>query len=405
MSLYPIGGAVAHFEPPEHAAVKRRTGREDHLLQQVEKLLAKARLAVIHAGNREDEGAVIFQTLNTRSWKSYESVAHDISAALRRVGARHVSVMPEDMRLGERLRQECTHMAWLNTGGVQGYDPVCHAPAMLELFGIPYIGHDPLVASTLDNKHAFKRELQAFGLPTARFMTWHMRRGGFDVSSNDRFSDVFGDYEGPFVVKPVSGRASLHVHAVAEREGLGEVVAEVYEATHNHVLIEEFLSGREFCIAVGGPVVFREGNCTRLPGPFAFSALERVLQPDEMIFTSMDVRPITGERFRVLHPETDGPLIDNLSRLACEVFEDLNLETLVRMDIREDANGKLHVLEANPKPDLKAPSTQQTNLVCAGLDQVGMSYDDLVLSILADRVDLLFGQRRGTAHHLLALLE
>jgi D-alanine-D-alanine ligase len=46
--------------------------------------------------------------------------------------------------------------------------------------------------------------------------------------------------------------------------------------------------------------------------PFAFSAAERVLAEDERIFTSMDQRPITGDRISVLNAEVDGPVIDEL---------------------------------------------------------------------------------------------
>jgi hypothetical protein len=34
-----------------------------------------------------------------------------------------------------------------------------------------------------------------------------------------------------------------------------------------------------------------------------------------------------------------------------------------------------------------------------------MSYDDLILSLLADRIDLLFACRRGTVNELAALME
>jgi len=47
----------------------------------------------------------------------------------------------------------------------------------------------------------------------------------------------------------------------------------------------------------------------------------------------------------------------------------------------------------------------KTSLICASLKQLGMSYDDLILSLFADRLDLLFSQRRGTVTTLLHLLE
>ncbi len=383
----------------------RRTGRLDQLQAQLERLMARARFAVIHGGNRDVEGAVINPTTHTRSWKSYEAVAWDLADAMERLGFAHVEVLAEDMRLGERLREHCIHLAWLNSGGVQGYDPVSHGPAMLEMFGIPYLGHDPLIASTLDNKHAFKRELRGLGIPTAPFMTWHMGRGYSDPRQSDRFARIFGDYDGPFVVKPVSGRASLHVHVVHEAKDLAETVMEVYQATSNHVLIEKYLAGREFCVAVCGPIISTDQGLRNLEQPFVFSALERVLNEDEEIFTSMDLRPITTERVHYLDEANDGPILAELEKIARVVFEELGLETLVRLDLRADEEGNLFVLEANPKPDLKAPTDQGTSLVAAGLEAKGMTYEDLILSLLADRIDLLFSQKRGTVHHLLTLLE
>ena len=86
-------------------------------------------------------------------------VARDIAGALDRLGVARVLVLPDDMRLADRLRREGVHLAWLNTGGVQGYNPVSHTPAMLEMLGVPYVGQSSLTASILDNKHVFKRVL------------------------------------------------------------------------------------------------------------------------------------------------------------------------------------------------------------------------------------------------------
>ena len=382
----------------------RRSGRSKELQLQMEQLIPRMRIAVIYGGDKSVDGAVINQTKNTRSWKSYQVVAEDIAESLRRLGFKHVHTMPEDMKLGERLQRECIHMAWLNTGGVQGYNPMAHASSALEMLGIPYVGHDPLTSGVLDNKHAFKRELIALGIPTAPFMTWHMSRGPFVAAKSKRFDKIFGDFDGPFVVKPVSGRASLHVHVVETAEGLTEMVDQIYQATENHVLIEAYLPGREYCIAVCGPVTAAQGVIERHDEPFAFASIERVLDSDEKIFTSMDVKPITADRIRALDPAADGDVIAKLEDLAREVFLELSLETLVRLDVRADEAGNLTILEANPKPDLKAPTAERTSLVCASLAHYGMTYDDLILSLLADRIDLLFSQRRGTVTHLANLL-
>jgi D-alanine-D-alanine ligase len=382
-------------QPAEHVA---------DLEAQVERLMPRLRLAVIFGGDKSNPGSVIYPSRNTRSWKSYEAVATDIAHSLRRIGFRHVHLMPDDMHLGERLRREDIHMAWLNTGGIQGYNPTAHAPAMLEMLGVPYVGHDSLSATTLDNKHVFKREAHFAGLPTAAFVTWHMARGPFRPELNSQFQRAFGDYPGPFVVKPVSGRASLHVHVIDDRSALAGAIDDVYRATENLVLVEKYLAGRELCIAVAGPVTAHARRLVRRHEPFAFAALERVLTADERIFTSMDVRPITAERYRFLDPDTDATLLAQARDIANQVFLEFNLGSLVRIDLRADETGRLFILEANPKPDLKIPVEGVTSLIVAGLRDAGMDYDDLILSLLADRLDFLLRHRRDNVQHIVELL-
>jgi D-alanine-D-alanine ligase len=368
------------------------------------RLREELRIAVIHGGDKAMSGAVLHTGFNARPWKSYRAVAEDIAAALRRLGFRHVSVLADDIRLIDRLRAERVDLAWLNTGGVQGFNPMAHAPSLLELAGIPYVGHDPLTVGTLDNKHAFKRDLVCLGLPTSPFITWHMSRGPLRPKVNSRFAKAFRGHWGPFIVKPVSGRASLHVHVVEREEDLADAVATVFEATMNHVLIEGYLPGREFCVAACGPLVARGRRLERRPDPFVFSAVERVFGTDEPIVTSMDVKPITVDRVRALDPQHEPEIVARLSELARQVYLDFNLETLVRLDLREDAAGKVHILEANPKPDLKLPSGLDTNLICVGLGHHGMDYDDLILSLLADRIDFLLSHRRMAVKHIAGLV-
>ena len=112
----------------------RLSGRDTHeqhqALERAQDLLAELRIAVIYGGDHECEGAVIRRTSNPRSWKSYIAVAEDIAGALRRLGVGDVCLLPDDMRLGERLRDSNIDLAWLNTAGVQGYHAASHTAAV-----------------------------------------------------------------------------------------------------------------------------------------------------------------------------------------------------------------------------------------------------------------------------------
>ena len=216
----------------------------------------------------------------------------------------------------------------------------------------------------------------------------------FRPELNSRFKSAFGDYAGPFIVKPVSGRASLHVHVVEDRAALPEIVEAVYRATENVVLIEKYLSGREFCIGVAGPVTRGSASWCALASHSRSRRSNGPSTQAKKIFTSMDTRPITHDRFKKLDPVRDGALLGRMRRLACEIYREFNLSTLVRLDLRSDEHGNLHVLEANPKPDLKQPTESVTSLISAGLSECGMDYDDLIFSLIADRLDHLFTHRR-----------
>ena len=67
-------------------------------------------------------------------------------------------------------------------------------------------------------------------------------------------------------------------------------------------------------------------------------------------------------------------------------------------------DGRLQILEANPKPDLKRPKNGTTNLISAGLPDFGMDYEDLILSLFADRLDCLLKHRKSSIGHIVDLL-
>ncbi len=345
-----------------------------------------------------------FRSLNTRNWKSYQYVAEDIRQTLKGLGFRHVHLMPDDRTLLDNLVRNNIHFAWINSGGVQGYDPMSHAPAMLEMMGIPYIGHDPRNVSVLDNKDLFKQQLIALGFNTSPFFVWNKIKHGKTVYWLEEFHQCFKEYKGPFIVKPVSGRASINVYLAESTAEVPRLVDEIYDHTHHHVLIEEFLPGREYCVAIYGSVKYTRGKFVEFGQPFSFSEIERVLEKGEKIFTSMDQKKLTKSRFHLLDDQKDGEVKKRLSGLALDVYTYFGINTLIRLDVREDAKGNLNILEVNPKPDLKKPEKDVTSIVSLGLDAQGMTYPDLILSILATRLHQLFEIQRGYIRHIIDMV-
>jgi D-alanine-D-alanine ligase len=117
----------------------------------------------------------------------------------------------------------------------------------------------------------------------------------------------------------------------------------------------------------------------------------------------MDKRAITSDRIRSLDDELE--LKQNLAEIAQKIYQNLYLNTLIRVDLRADQNDTLQVLEANPKPDLKRPDSTVTSLVAQGLNSYGMSYEDLILTLLSDRLNYLITYHSKTIQHIVEMID
>ena len=62
--------------------------------------------------------------------------------------------------------------------------------------------------------------------------------------------------------------------------------------------------------------------------PFVFSEIERVYDEGERMFISMDVKPITNRRARLLDDVEDAREIEQLHTLAQKIYLDFDLRTL-----------------------------------------------------------------------------
>ncbi|MGY0217431.1 hypothetical protein ACWJJH_08570 [Endozoicomonadaceae bacterium StTr2] len=364
-----------------------------------DKLRKHLSIAVIHGGDKDDKGSCFYKTFNPRATKTYEPVARQIAEALQQCGYERVVTLPENARLVDELQKNSVDIVFCNSGGLQGYNPMSHLPALMEMVGLPYVGHNPVNATLLDNKHLFKQALVDLDIPTPRFLVCH-QNDSLETFTR-RIKSRFNDYSGPFIIKPTSGRASIHVNYEETIEAAWKRVSETLELTSNTVLIEEYLPGREFVVAVSGPVVTKQQQVNCGATPFAFSVIERRLEQDERIFTSMDKKAISSRR---LINVDDEDLIAAINKLGQQVHAGLCLQGLTRVDIRMDAAGRLSVMEANPKPDLTRPAPDKTSLVCHGLPREEMTYEELIESQLLNAIGFRLKNLPGSIPHISRIL-
>ncbi len=112
--------------------------------------------------------------------------------------------------------------------------------AALELLGVPFTGNDSRTLALCLNKFKTKAVLKSSGLPTASAVL---------VESPDQKIDL----PFPLIVKPNTEDASLGIgpdSVVRDEEGLRRQLAHINEVFGEPALVEAFIEGREFNVAV-----------------------------------------------------------------------------------------------------------------------------------------------------------
>jgi D-alanine-D-alanine ligase len=236
-----------------------------------------------------------------------------------------------------------------------------HFAALLELIGVPYTGSPPETLALARRKAATKWLLAGAGLPTADFR-W-VRRD--EVIRPDEFQSLLA--AGPLLVKPAEEDASLGIGAesvVTTPEQLLSQVRRV-QARYGHVLVERYLDGREFNVAVLAlpqPQVLplaeiefgRDADC-----PWPIVTYDAKWVPDSKGWQSTPV---------VCPASVESALADQIRRVALAAFQVTQCRDYARIDLRLASDGQVHVLEVNANPDLGPTAGFARALTAFGLD-------------------------------------
>lgn len=218
--------------------------------------------------------------------------------------------------------------------GRTGRSREAQVPGMLEAFDIPYTMSDPLVCAVTLDKAMAKRILQSEGLHTPGF---HVVRSEADIDH------VKLPY--PLFAKPIAegtGKGIDRASCVKTPAELKSVCRKLLQQYDQPVLVEEFLPGREFTVAILGT-----GSKARVLG-----TMEVCLRANANtnIYT-YEMKEKCDDYVDYYRPART-PEVEAVEKLALDSFRVLEIRDCGRVDIRLDSHGIPAFMEVNPLPGL-----------------------------------------------------
>lgn len=232
----------------------------------------------------------------------------------------------------------------------------------LERADIPHTGSTRFSHELELHKDQAKHQVLAHGLATARFQVIAVDQPCDKLNKGLSF---------PLFVKPISGGGGKGVdeHSIVRtHEQLQDKVASLRARYNTDVLVEDYLEGREFSVAViKDPLM---GELIAMP-------LELVAPKDSngQSMLSSKVKSSNQEQAIGVSNRQERAL---LATFALDVFRALGARDYGRIDIRFDSKGIPHFLEANLIPSLI--SGYGSFPKAYKLDQ-GVEYDEMIHTI------------------------
>jgi D-alanine-D-alanine ligase len=284
-----------------------------------------------------------------------------IEGALRRLDHEPVA-LDLDRALAPRLAERDLAAVIVAVHGAGGDDGAVQS--LLDAFDVPYTGSGPAAAQTSFDKPLAKRLMLAAGLPTPPFVSISSD-GLRDLGLLAALPELLETVGSPMVVKPARGGSALGIRFARDPDEVSVALAAAL-AYDREAMVERFVEGRDIAVSV----IELAGELTALPVVEA--------RPRDRDFYDFEARYTPGATLfdapAFLPPDVAG----EAQRLAVEVCRLLGLRGPARVDLMLDADGGAWVLEANAVPGMT-----DTSLLPLAATAAGMSFDDLVASLLA----------------------
>ena len=198
--------------------------------------------------------------------------------------------------------------------------------SVLDLMGIKYTGSGPLSSGMAMDKGITKMVFEAKGVPTPKGIT--LEKG--------KCSSQFADYGMgfPVIVKPCCGGSSVGVCIANNQTEYQAALLEAF-SYENEVVVEQFITGREFSVAVVDGKAYPVIEIAPLQGFYDYKNKYQA-----------------GSCVETCPADLSSALTKEMQKYAEMGYKALNLQAYARLDFLMDDEGNMYCLEANTLPGM-----------------------------------------------------
>lgn len=218
--------------------------------------------------------------------------------------------------------------------------------SVLDLMGIKYTGSGPLSSGMAMDKGITKMVFEAKGVPTPKGITLE----------NGKCSSQLADYGMgfPVIVKPCCGGSSVGVCIANNQTEYQAALLEAF-SYENEVVVEQFITGREFSVAVVDGKAYPVIEIAPLQGFYDYKNKYQA-----------------GSCVETCPADLSSALTKEMQKYAEMGYKALNLQAYARLDFLMDDEGNMYCLEANTLPGMTP-----TSLIPQEAKAIGMDYPQL----------------------------
>lgn len=243
-----------------------------------------------------------------------------------------------------------------------------HIAALLELYGARFTGSGPLTLGLALNKGLTKDILYSRDIMTPEYCV--LKEPPTKLKRSLKF---------PLIVKPLREDASLGIDSgavVKTMKGLKKRVEYIINTFKQPAIVEEYVDGREFNIAVLG-----NGKSMRALPPSEISFVDFPEDiPKICCYEAKWVTesPLYKKTVPVCPANVPDGLTEELTSVALRAYETMGCRDYARVDVRVGEDGNIKVLEVNPNPDISPDAG-----LARAAKAVGFDYSKLIAEIVS----------------------